>query len=131
MGRGQSKKGRRPTVSTSSLGQRIRDHRTALGLTQAQLGAPVYQGGYLSDVEHGRVTPSLEALEHISRRVGVEAGDLLGEAASPVRPADAMARAHRLITDAMAGCSDALRPVLAAAAITVDALRRQLTELES
>lgn len=63
MGRGQSNKGRRPTLSTSSLGQRIREYRTSLGLTQVQLGAPVYQGGYLSDVEHGRVTPSLEALE--------------------------------------------------------------------
>jgi transcriptional regulator with XRE-family HTH domain len=133
VGRGLRPKGRRASETTSALGQRIRDRRLALGLTQAELGSPVFKGGYLSDVEHGRVTPSLDALEHLSSRLGVEVSELLGGSAAPAaptRPADALARAHRLVVDAAVSASADDKPVLAAAALTLDALRRELTRVE-
>ena len=130
MGKGQRRRGRQPSATASTLGQQIRDRRIALGLTQAQLGAPIYQGGCLSDVEHGRVTPSLEALEHIAGRLGIAAAELLGQGAVPSRPSDALARAHRLVVEASAAATAAEAP-LVAAAVVLDALRRELSRIES
>ncbi len=76
MGRG-SARGRPPLRVPSGLGERIRDHRVRLGLTQEQVAAPIYRGGYISNVEHGRVSPSLEAIAHIASRLGVQSTDLI------------------------------------------------------
>jgi transcriptional regulator with XRE-family HTH domain len=130
VGRGQRPRGRPLSQTVSSLGQRIREKRLSLGLSQAELGAPRYQAGYLSDVEHGRVTPSLKALEHIAGRLGLPMGELLGVSPATLRPAEAVAKAHRMILDALTDARPEQRPHLAAAAVVLEALRRELSHGE-
>jgi transcriptional regulator with XRE-family HTH domain len=58
------------------VGRRIRDRRRALGMTQAELAAPLTKS-YVSAVEHGRVMPSLRTLWLIADRLGVGVGELV------------------------------------------------------
>lgn len=58
------------------VGQRIRDRRRALGMTQSDLAGP-YTKSYVSAVENGRVMPSLRTLWFIAGRLGVGVGDLV------------------------------------------------------
>lgn len=109
------------------LGGRIRERRTKLGLTQAELGAPVYQAGYISNVEHGRTTPSLEALGHLASRLGLHPSELLGNQTPALAPDDALAHAAELVAQASAAARAEDQRVLAAAAVVIDALRRQLS----
>jgi transcriptional regulator with XRE-family HTH domain len=62
----------------ASLGTAIRERRIARGLTQTELGHPLTKG-FVSEVERGRSLPSLRALALIADRLGVPAGELLGE----------------------------------------------------
>jgi transcriptional regulator with XRE-family HTH domain len=52
------------------LGNAIRRQRRALGLTQAELGAPLTRS-FVCQVERGRILPSLPALLLIARRLNV------------------------------------------------------------
>ncbi len=58
------------------MGRRIRARRRSLGLTQAELAAPLSKS-YVSAVEHGRVLPSLRTLRLIASRLGVGVGELV------------------------------------------------------
>jgi transcriptional regulator with XRE-family HTH domain len=58
------------------IGQRIRDRRRALGMTQTELAGP-YTKSYVSAVENGRVMPSVRTLWFIADRLGVGVGDLV------------------------------------------------------
>lgn len=60
----------------AALGARVRELRTAAGLTQTQLGAPMTRS-FISAVEHGRALPSLRALLLISARLAVSPAELL------------------------------------------------------
>jgi transcriptional regulator with XRE-family HTH domain len=62
----------------ASLGSRIRELRTKVGLTQTELGSPMTRS-FVSAIEHGRALPSLRALMLISSRLGVPMGELLDE----------------------------------------------------
>lgn len=55
----------------TGLGARIRDARRAAGLSQAELGEPQFSGSYISHIEKGRRTPTVEVLEHIARRLAI------------------------------------------------------------
>lgn len=125
MGRG-SDKGRPALPVRAGIGQRVREHRVRLGLTQAQVGEPVYRAGYISNVEHGRVTPSLDAVAHMAARLGVQSADLVGADAAPIRPEDALARAAELLAQALHNAPEADRRLVSAAAIVIDSIRRQL-----
>jgi transcriptional regulator with XRE-family HTH domain len=59
-----------------ALGRTIRRRRVALGMTQAQLAAPLTRA-YASSVEHGRVTPSLASLILFAGRLGIPVAELL------------------------------------------------------
>jgi len=127
MGKGTARRGRPALPVSAGLGQRIREARIALGLTQAGLGAPLYASGYISNVEHGRVTPSLEALGYLAERLGLTVAELIGADTPPLRVVDALGRAQRLLTDAQAGATPQERELLTAASLMLGALRRHLT----
>ena len=58
------------------MGRRVRERRRALGLTQAQLAAPLTKS-YISCLEQGRTLPSLRVLWLLSRRLGTDVGELV------------------------------------------------------
>jgi transcriptional regulator with XRE-family HTH domain len=65
-----------------AVGTRIRALRQKKGLTQADLGSDrrgrvYFEKQYVWKMETGRVTPSLAALSHIARRLGVSLATLL------------------------------------------------------
>jgi transcriptional regulator with XRE-family HTH domain len=65
-----------------AVGARIRALRVKKGLTMAALGADrrgrvYFEKQYVWKMETGRVTPSLAALSHIARRLGVSLARLL------------------------------------------------------
>ena len=64
------------------VGQRIRALRLRKGLTMAELGADrrgrvYFEKQYVWKMETGRVTPSLAALAHITKRLRVSLASLL------------------------------------------------------
>ena len=64
------------------VGARIRALRLRKGLTMAELGADArgrvyFERQYVWKMETGRVTPSLPALAHIAKRLGVSLSSLL------------------------------------------------------
>ena len=61
------------------IGERVRAARIAAHLTQRQLAGETYSNSYISVVEHGKLTPSLPALERLAGRLGVSHAFLLGE----------------------------------------------------
>lgn len=64
------------------LGARLAQLRTAKGLSQADIVQGELSRAYVSAVERGRITPSLQALELIASRIGEPISVILGEAAT-------------------------------------------------
>src|SRR5947209_3259571 len=68
-----------PTTETANVGKavaarvgtNIREVRTRLGMTQAQLAAPEFSISYISAIERGKIRPSLKALSILARRLDV------------------------------------------------------------
>src|SRR5215469_1269664 len=71
------------------VGSNIREVRTKLALTQAQLAAPEFSISYISAIEHGKIRPSLKALSILARRLAVPLTFLLE--GSPAGAAEARA----------------------------------------
>ena len=61
------------------VGERIRQARTRVGLTQAQLAKGRYTAAYISALERGLAKPSMAALTFLSERLGVSVPDLVAE----------------------------------------------------
>ena len=59
------------------VGQKIRELRTARGMTQAALAGPDFSKGFISLLETGRTRISLRAAHIFANRLGVEVTDLL------------------------------------------------------
>lgn len=53
------------------VGANIREVRTKLSLTQAQLASPEFSISYISAIERGKIRPSLKALSILARRLDV------------------------------------------------------------
>src|SRR5260370_18832821 len=51
------------------VGTNIREVRTKLGLTQAQLASPEFSISYISAIERGKIRPSLKALSILAKRL--------------------------------------------------------------
>lgn len=71
------------------VGANIREVRTKLNLTQAQLAAPEFSISYISAIERGKIRPSLKALSILARRLDVPLTFLLE--GSPAGAAEARA----------------------------------------
>src|SRR5215471_8323744 len=71
------------------VGTNIREVRTKLGMTQAQLAAPEFSISYISAIERGKIRPSLKALSVLARRLDVPLTFLLE--GSPAGAAEARA----------------------------------------
>ena len=56
-------------MPAETLGQRIREARLALGLTQEQLAKPEFTKGFISQLEHDQTRPSISTLEHLARKL--------------------------------------------------------------
>src|SRR5438552_16286568 len=58
------------TASLEGLGQRIKNARTAAGLSQAQLGQPHFTRAYVSALELGKIRPAMKSLEFLAAKLG-------------------------------------------------------------
>jgi transcriptional regulator with XRE-family HTH domain len=59
-----------------AIGERIRSRRVASGLSQAALGSPRTRS-FVSQVEHGRIAPSLASLFAFAERLGLDPAELI------------------------------------------------------
>ena len=65
-------------LELSTLGHRIRHHRTARNLTLDDLGAKVgIAGSQLSLIENGKREPKLSLLQSIAEACGTDVADLI------------------------------------------------------
>src|SRR5260221_2702472 len=86
-----------PSLETANVGKavaarvgtNIREVRTKLGMTQAQLASPEFSISYISAIERGKIRPSLKALSILARRLDVPLTFLLE--GSPAGAAEARA----------------------------------------
>jgi tetratricopeptide (TPR) repeat protein len=86
-----------PSLETANVGKavaarvgtNIREVRTKLNMTQAQLAAPEFSISYISAIERGKIRPSLKALSILARRLDVPLTFLLE--GSPAGAAEARA----------------------------------------
>src|SRR2546427_5508622 len=89
------------------VGTNIREVRTKLGLTQAQLAAPEFSISYISAIERGKIRPSLRALSVLGQRLDVpltyllegEPSDVAEAQAAGYSPADAGDREKEMKSD--------------------------------
>jgi len=72
------------------VGQNIREVRTKLGYTQAQLAAPEFSISYISAIERGKIRPSLKALSILAKRLDVPLTFLLEGSPAGVKEAQAV-----------------------------------------
>jgi transcriptional regulator with XRE-family HTH domain len=68
-------------ISPQIIGERLRTARYAANQTQQQLARDTYTKSFISAVEHGKMTPSFQALGILAERLGVPISYLLGEQA--------------------------------------------------
>jgi len=59
-----------------AIGERIRSRRVASGLSQAALASPRTRS-FVSQVEHGRIAPSLASLFAFADRLGLDPAELI------------------------------------------------------
>jgi tetratricopeptide (TPR) repeat protein len=64
-------------IDWSQVGERIRDKRTALGLSQKDLAEPDYSPAFISLVEAGSRRASMESLDHLAKKLSTDRGHLL------------------------------------------------------
>lgn len=68
-----------PDPTARTLAQRVRTARWAAKLTQQQLASGTFSKSYISAVERGKLTPSLQALAVLAERLGVPMAYFFGE----------------------------------------------------
>lgn len=69
-------------MTIATLGERIRKLRKQKGMTLEELAGSELSKGMLSLIENNRAKPSMESLNYIAKRLGVEAAELLDEVSS-------------------------------------------------
>lgn len=65
-----------PAEVSKSFGARLRRMRKDRGLTQEALGGGEYSAAYLSQLEAGSRSPSLDAVEFLAEQLGIDSGFL-------------------------------------------------------
>jgi tetratricopeptide (TPR) repeat protein len=85
-------------ASSDRLGERVRKLRVAAGLTQTDLAAGRFTKEYVSQIERSKTRPTLETLEWLAQRLGVDSAQLVTGVSSSERNRweGALARAEAL-----------------------------------
>ena len=60
-----------------NLGKRLRRLRLARGMTQKELAEPTYTHAYVSTIEAGRRQPSVAAVRHFAKKLGIKEEELV------------------------------------------------------
>lgn len=60
-----------------TIGQRLRFYRMKAGLEQAELGAPLFSGSYISMIERGERSPSIKAAAFLAKKLRIPVAELL------------------------------------------------------
>jgi tetratricopeptide (TPR) repeat protein len=89
--------------SKSSLGERLRELRSAAGLTQTELAGGRFSKEYVSQIERGKTQPTGETLRWLAERLGVDPAVLAsgistadrGRLEAMLARAEAASEAHR------------------------------------
>ncbi len=63
-------------VDPELIGARIKELRRKRGLTQQQLAEPHYTHAYISSIESGRRTPSVQAIERLAQKLAVDPDEI-------------------------------------------------------
>src|SRR5258707_8951525 len=92
---------RRSTHSGNRLGERVRQLRVAAGLTQTDIAGDRFSKEYISQIERGKTRPTVDTIEWLALRLGVDAGFLQsGVSADERAKAEAiLARAEVLLEE--------------------------------
>jgi transcriptional regulator with XRE-family HTH domain len=64
---------------TEQIGSRIKEIRKSLNLTQSDLAEGLVTRSFISQIEKGKVSPSVDTLEKISQRLNCSISDLIGQ----------------------------------------------------
>src|SRR5512140_1283262 len=72
----QATKTRQVATEALKLGERVRQLRSALGLTQSDLAGERFSKEYVSQIERGKTRPTRETIEWLALKLGVDAGFL-------------------------------------------------------
>ncbi len=91
--------------ATARLGARLRAHRIAAGLTQADVGGAHFSKEYISQIERGKSRPTGEAVEWLAARLGIDvailrdgvATDLRSRVEALLASAEALSAGHRYL----------------------------------
>ena len=85
-------------ATRESIGERVRKLRVSAGLTQTELAAGRFTKEYVSQIERSKTRPTVETVEWLAERLGVDAGLLLTGVSSAERNRweAALARAEAL-----------------------------------
>jgi transcriptional regulator with XRE-family HTH domain/Tfp pilus assembly protein PilF len=62
--------------AASGLGERVRESRVRLGITQSELAGDRFSKEYVSQIERGKTRPTTQTIEWLAARLGVDAGFL-------------------------------------------------------
>lgn len=62
----------------ATFGERLYNLRMQRGLTQSEVARPRYTKAYISMLEGAKTAPTLRVVEHVAKRLGVTAIELLG-----------------------------------------------------
>jgi len=120
--------------STTGLGERVRQRRVALGLTQADLAGTRFSKEYISQIELGKTRPTSETIDYLASRLSIDSGYIAHGVATEDRArieamlarAEALAQAHE-VTEALELFADA-KTAVAATGSSELAARRLLGE---
>ena len=113
-----------PTTRAPRLGERLRQLRVAAGLTQTDIAADRFSKEYISQIERGKTRPTVETIEWLALRLGVDAGflqsgvsaDERAKAEAILARADALVEEHQF-DEALEEYAQALPAVLATGAV--------------
>jgi tetratricopeptide (TPR) repeat protein len=102
------------------LGERVRQRRVALGLTQTDLAGARFSKEYISQIELGKTRPTPDTIEYLSSRLNIDPGYLAHGVSSEDRTrveamltrAEAQLRANQF-SDALESFADATTAVAA------------------
>src|SRR5689334_17657119 len=76
---------RRTSPEGVRLGERLRQLRVAAGLTQSELAGDRFSKEYVSQIERGKTRPTVDTIDWLAGRLGVDAGFLANGVATDER----------------------------------------------